>query len=387
MSDASYRLLQDPEGRPGHVPSAPSGSRSQGWIQTLSATFTGGAAITSPIRLPRAQSAAQPPAAATSTTPAANWDDNSGSHSRTLSSSSSSSSSISAGHDPPPIEPRSPSGSSTGWLGGRPADAQQSTQDRMVSVLLQRHRIKICAFMGVGLCVCACWAILFMRAVAALLVANRTCDQPLNYYLPCMFAVSHTSRWLEKWWQHYANNHGLSMQAKYWFVLVSSLPGWILIGWGCWMVQQSRTCQSTDPGLFYPTRDWIYFQVLLAIFSTLFFSIGFRCVLLRIISAMEDSMPGCETAVRSLPTVPSDDSSLVDEDGGQKDCCICTDILGQPDEASEIVRTPCRHFFHRECLALWCKTHLECPICRSPVGQEDRPHMAGTQCCGCWPSV
>lgn len=39
-------------------------------------------------------------------------------------------------------------------------------------------------------------------------------------------------------------------------------------------------------------------------------------------------------------------------------CSICSDIFTEP------VRLPCGHTFCQECITLWAKKHLECPICR-----------------------
>ena len=39
-------------------------------------------------------------------------------------------------------------------------------------------------------------------------------------------------------------------------------------------------------------------------------------------------------------------------------CSICSDIFTEP------VRLPCGHTYCKECIKLWAKKHLECPICR-----------------------
>uniref|UniRef100_A0A6T1A1F9 RING-type domain-containing protein n=1 Tax=Alexandrium monilatum TaxID=311494 RepID=A0A6T1A1F9_9DINO len=48
----------------------------------------------------------------------------------------------------------------------------------------------------------------------------------------------------------------------------------------------------------------------------------------------------------------------------QRECCFC---LEEYDGSTPIVRTPCQHFMHRECLARWLQTSHFCPICRGDL--------------------
>lgn len=48
----------------------------------------------------------------------------------------------------------------------------------------------------------------------------------------------------------------------------------------------------------------------------------------------------------------------------QRECCFC---LEEYDSNSAIVRTPCNHYMHRECLKRWLDTSRFCPICRSDL--------------------
>ena len=36
-------------------------------------------------------------------------------------------------------------------------------------------------------------------------------------------------------------------------------------------------------------------------------------------------------------------------------------------EKSDILRTPCQHIFHEECLKNWVHKKRECPNCRAPL--------------------
>lgn len=42
-------------------------------------------------------------------------------------------------------------------------------------------------------------------------------------------------------------------------------------------------------------------------------------------------------------------------------CCICLEDM----EHSVVIRMPCQHMFHKECLKQWFAHRLTCPLCRS----------------------
>eukprot|EP00446_Apocalathium_sp_SHHI-4_P031186 CAMPEP_0177230872 /NCGR_PEP_ID=MMETSP0367-20130122/42452_1 /TAXON_ID=447022 ORGANISM="Scrippsiella hangoei-like, Strain SHHI-4" /NCGR_SAMPLE_ID=MMETSP0367 /ASSEMBLY_ACC=CAM_ASM_000362 /LENGTH=155 /DNA_ID=CAMNT_0018681343 /DNA_START=223 /DNA_END=687 /DNA_ORIENTATION=- len=150
--------------------------------------------------------------------------------------------------------------------------------------------------------------------------------------------------------------------------MAGALPGWSVIFWGMWMVKSCRTCQETNPGLFYPTSNFIYGQVAMCFITTLFYSLGFTGVLAYLHAASGRQMPGCKTSVHQLPKVPNDATELIDsEDSSIMDCPICTSTLGE----DVVVRTNCSHHFHEECLARWCKNHVDCPLCRAQVGSPE----------------
>ncbi|KAI9224155.1 hypothetical protein BC828DRAFT_374154 [Blastocladiella britannica] len=62
---------------------------------------------------------------------------------------------------------------------------------------------------------------------------------------------------------------------------------------------------------------------------------------------------------------------------GEADCAICMGALVEEVEGSEeermaraarhVVRTPCAHWFHAECLEGWLEHRLQCPTCRANV--------------------
>jgi hypothetical protein len=41
-------------------------------------------------------------------------------------------------------------------------------------------------------------------------------------------------------------------------------------------------------------------------------------------------------------------------------CSIC---LGEYEEGEELVKLPCRHVYHEECITSWTANHVKCPLC------------------------
>lgn len=41
-------------------------------------------------------------------------------------------------------------------------------------------------------------------------------------------------------------------------------------------------------------------------------------------------------------------------------CSIC---LGEYEDEEELVKLPCKHIFHDECISSWCANHVRCPLC------------------------
>eukprot|EP00933_Yihiella_yeosuensis_P064201 TRINITY_DN67563_c0_g1_i1.p1 TRINITY_DN67563_c0_g1~~TRINITY_DN67563_c0_g1_i1.p1 ORF type:complete len:314 (+),score=28.62 TRINITY_DN67563_c0_g1_i1:121-1062(+) len=223
------------------------------------------------------------------------------------------------------------------------------------------------------LCVLIIIVILFMlillvRAIfASILYFSRPCDEPLQYYMLITLI-----------WSQFPG--GATKMLQEWFALgpitslivgiVMSLPGWFIIGYGVYMVTEAKTCPKTNPGLYYPLKDFIYGQIVfaaLALILTTCGAFGLRRALL-ILNKLS-IQPGCEKAVRELPRVKSSSEELIDpEDGKVMDCCICIEAL---DCEKTVVKAPCGHHFHEECLCTWCRNHLDCPLCRQQIGEAD----------------
>jgi len=152
--------------------------------------------------------------------------------------------------------------------------------------------------------------------------------------------------------------------------LWTSIPAFSILAWGLYMILNSKTCHETNPGLFYPTRDYMIVQCVMSVFGIIVAlgSIVFARYALIMLSRLTEG-PGCREAVAKLPKVPKDSKDLVDpEDGTIMNCLICWDAL---DAGDAVVRCPCDHMFHLDCLTTWAQSHATCPTCRAEIGPPD----------------
>ncbi|KAF7114285.1 hypothetical protein RHSIM_RhsimUnG0091400 [Rhododendron simsii] len=60
-----------------------------------------------------------------------------------------------------------------------------------------------------------------------------------------------------------------------------------------------------------------------------------------------------------------------DEEYEEK-CAICLDDL-EPKQL--IIRTPCDHMFHEDCIVPWVKSHGQCPVCRFAIGEQMKQNL------------
>ena len=68
----------------------------------------------------------------------------------------------------------------------------------------------------------------------------------------------------------------------------------------------------------------------------------------------------------SLPENEIEDSSKLPED--QRNCVIC---LGDFQDKEHIIRLPCLHVFHSDCVKSWLGTHNSCPTCKFELTFEN----------------
>jgi len=87
----------------------------------------------------------------------------------------------------------------------------------------------------------------------------------------------------------------------------------------------AKTCQETNPGLYYPTKYYIYFQLYLSVFAMLIIGAHRLMILASTLLRKEE---GCAEAVRNLPKVQAGDDQFLDPDtNGVLGCPVCMNHL------------------------------------------------------------
>lgn len=156
------------------------------------------------------------------------------------------------------------------------------------------------------------------------------------------------------------------------------LRGWNLIGnpvliccgfyWFCH--SSSKTC---DPELYDFVKLFLIYQVLMAVGGILIFFGATSFILWAHSQNLFDTGPGPHAAaqpgtIEKMETVKYDPSLFSRQPGDEQEppeCCVCQIPF---DDDAEIKRTPCQHYFHKECLGNWLgKYARSCPLCRNDL--------------------
>ncbi|KAH0678095.1 hypothetical protein KY284_019180 [Solanum tuberosum] len=81
----------------------------------------------------------------------------------------------------------------------------------------------------------------------------------------------------------------------------------------------------------------------------------------RILLALEESssvvgmVPASKSSIELLETIETDERNNND------DCLVCLDEIG---EETQVLRLPCSHMFHADCVTKWLENSHYCPLCR-----------------------
>lgn len=81
--------------------------------------------------------------------------------------------------------------------------------------------------------------------------------------------------------------------------------------------------------------------------------------------------PASARAIRQLPAVTVLPEDLVDENN--RECCICFEAHHLKDR---VIRLPCAHIYHPECIVDWLKRSCTCPVCRYELPTDDPQYEA-----------
>lgn len=149
---------------------------------------------------------------------------------------------------------------------------------------------------------------------------------------------------------------------------------WLIIGF--YATTQAVTCPLTSPVLF----EWVRF---LAIFGILVHVLNIFLPFVLIFGAMlyqnlvsrgwlKSPNAASDKAIERMEAVEFDSEAFKGDSSAAvpAECCCCMEEFG---EQKQIVRTPCVHYFHHECLKEWLKVAKTCPLCRSDLDKGEEP--------------
>ncbi|WVF72832.1 hypothetical protein IAT40_007650 [Kwoniella sp. CBS 6097] len=104
---------------------------------------------------------------------------------------------------------------------------------------------------------------------------------------------------------------------------------------------------------------------------------GFNDILERLMQAAgpQGPLPASDIVIEGLPRFKFDDEKKLAE-SVYKDCPVCKDDFAVGDE---VVRIPCAHIFHPDCLVPWLKTNGSCPVCRFSLVPEEEDRARSSQ--------
>jgi len=130
------------------------------------------------------------------------------------------------------------------------------------------------------------------------------------------------------------------------------------------MVQSAETCSETSPQVFGAVALYVRSATATYIVLCLFSLACYGDLPFRL--SPEQMVPDGRQNVWSLITVEAGSDELINkEDGDFLECLICFNSFAEANET--IVKTRCGHYWHRECLATWCRTCQTCPHCRTAL--------------------
>merc|ERR1712129_502793 len=121
--------------------------------------------------------------------------------------------------------------------------------------LMTRFRTRITVFLITFAIYSIIMACLALAAVYAVIMdSSLPCDVPLKYYLVLSVTVAQVKMSILKPLQR--RPWARTAHATVIISMLGSVPSLFVMSWGVNMVTSSRTCSTTNPGLFNPTRNF-----------------------------------------------------------------------------------------------------------------------------------
>jgi hypothetical protein len=194
-----------------------------------------------------------------------------------------------------------------------------------------------------------------VRSVYVLVVSyGDTCDRPLWWWLLGHCVLSLTRELLD-----YPNKN----------IILGIHMVWLCYGMA-WFAQATQ-CRETSPELFLWTEVILFVAAVLLVATTLLPLLVYGVVFFLVLLVSNGLLPNSKAArsgtVDRLQVINYEADTFAPPAASDADprpsgeCCCCVDVFS---DDKEIVKTPCGHFFHKECLGDWLKLAKTCPLCR-----------------------
>jgi len=148
----------------------------------------------------------------------------------------------------------------------------------------------------------------------------------------------------------------------------------VFLWYGNAFLTLSVTCSQTSPWLFSFAKWYWFLSVPVVLASVVLIFLGSACLVAVIFMARRglldwSPMAASPDTIGKMAVVDYNKESFADPEKPRDlrpsgTCCICHE---EYNEHKAIVKTPCGHYMHRQCLEPWLRASRTCPICRVDV--------------------
>jgi len=139
-----------------------------------------------------------------------------------------------------------------------------------------------------------------------------------------------------------------------------------------------KTCQETAPSIYLSA---LVFSIVLVtlLFLLLLPLLCVPCIFVWLMRQgflfAEPPSKGCAPDVIEKMEVVNFGDEVFDDEVNPRECCIC---MGEFTGEETIVRTTCKHIFHKDCVGSWLKSKQLCPLCRENLNGVNNDPLTTT---------
>jgi hypothetical protein len=181
---------------------------------------------------------------------------------------------------------------------------------------------------------------------------NGSCDAPLSLWL-FLALVSFAVRTL-------LGGEANPFMGIFW--LVWDIGLFIM---GMIWINSSTTCMNTNGELYWFVHGFLVFLIVRNVIIMAVTFIALAVLVYGVSNGWFEGINAANPAVIENMQV-ANPAEFLKVPGAPTECSICCNAF---DDSEEIKMTPCKHYFHTECLGKWLKNAKSCPLCRLDLQQ------------------